>query len=160
VVEALAASTFSSLAQPEIAKWKWRKLITNLGNVVEAVCGPPARRGPIGEVVRREAEAVLDAAGIDYVSEREDLARRSDVLDVRAVGGQGRPGGSSWQSLARHAGTIETDYLNGEIVMLGHLRGVPTPANAALQMHARRMAFARAEPGSVDPEEILAALGD
>jgi 2-dehydropantoate 2-reductase len=158
VVEALAASTFSSRTQTEIAKWKWRKLITNLGNAIEAVCGPPARRGPIGDVVRREAEAVLKAAGVDYVSAAEDEERRGDHLEVQSVDGEGRQGGSSWQSLARRAGTIETDYLNGEIVMLGRLYGVSTPANTSLQIHARRMATASAEPGSVDPEDFLSAL--
>jgi lysophospholipase L1-like esterase len=35
--------------------------------------------------------------------------------------------------LARATGSIETDYLNGEIAMLGRLHGVPTPVNALLQ---------------------------
>ena len=158
VVEALAASTFSSCTQSEVAKWKWRKLITNLGNAIEAVCGPPARRGPIADVVRREAEDVLKAAGVDYVSAGEDDERRGHHLDVQSVDGEGRQGGSSWQSLAKRAGTIETDYLNGEIVMLGRLYGVSTPANTSLQIHARRMATACAEPGSIDPDDFLAAL--
>ncbi len=34
-----------------------------------------------------------------------------------------RPGGSTWQSLARGS-TVEVDYLNGEIVLLGRLHGV------------------------------------
>ena len=62
-----------------------------------------------------------------------------------------RPGGSSWQSLARGVGTIETDYLNGEIVLLGRLHGVPIPANAALQAHAREMARSGAGPGTYQP---------
>ena len=41
-----------------------------------------------------------------------------------------RTGGSSTQSLARGTGSIETDWLNGEIVLLGRLHGVPMPANA------------------------------
>lgn len=159
VAMALASSTFSSLTQDGIARWKWRKLITNLGNAIEAVCGPPARRGPIGEIVRNEAEAVLDAAAIDHVSVAEDEQRRGGMLDVQPIAGEARPGGSSWQSLARRAGAIETDYLNGEIVMLGRLHGVPTPANAALQEHANRMARAGAKPGSVDPDAFLSALG-
>jgi 2-dehydropantoate 2-reductase len=158
VSAALASSTFSSVTQDGIARWKWRKLITNLGNAIEAVCGPPARRGPIGEIVRNEAEAVLDAAAIDRVSLDEDEQRRGDLLDVQPIAGEARPGGSSWQSLARKAGAIETDYLNGEIVMLGRLHGVLTPANAALQAHANHLARAGAKPGCVDPEAFLSAL--
>lgn len=158
IVEALATSTFSSVAQSEMSRWKWRKLITNLGNAIEAVCGPPARRGPIGEIVRQEAEAVLDAAGIECVSADEDKARRGDRLHVQPVDGHARPGGSTWQSLARCTGSVETDYLNGEIVMLGRLHGVATPANEALLGHARRLATTLAEPGSIDPDDFLASL--
>ena len=42
-------------------------------------------------------------------------------------------GGSSWQSLARGTGSIEAEFLNGEIVLLGALHGVATPVNALLQ---------------------------
>lgn len=160
VVGALAASTFSSIVVYDIARWKWAKLVTNLGNAIEAVCGPPARRGRIGELVRAEAEAVLEAAGIDAATRDEDRARRGSHLTVQPVGGQPRPGGSSWQSLARGAGTIETDYLNGEIVMLGRLHGVPTPVNEALQIHARRLAREDASPGAMSEHDLLAGLHD
>ena len=46
VAAAFAASTFDSRALPDVFRWKWRKLITNLGNAIEAVCGPAARAGP------------------------------------------------------------------------------------------------------------------
>ena len=46
-------------------------------------------------------------------------------------------GGSSWQSLVRGTGTIETDFLNGEIVLLGRLHGIPTPVNADIQRRVR-----------------------
>ena len=130
----------------------------HLGNAVEAVCGPPARQGPIGELVRQEAEAVLDVAGIEYVSVDEDQARRGDHLHVQPVDGERRPGGSTWQSLARATGTVETDYLNGEIVMLGRIHGVATPANEALLGHARHLATALAAPGSIDSNDFLASL--
>lgn len=155
VVEALSRSTFSSQARVDIERWKWAKLVTNLGNAIEAVCGPPARRGLLGDVVRVEAEAVLAAAGVEFASEEEDRGRRGDHLHVQPIAGEARPGGSSWQSLTRGSGTIETDYLNGEIVMLGRLHGVPTPVNEALVFHARRLATARAEPGSVSEQAIL-----
>ena len=35
--------------------------------------------------------------------------------------------GSVWQSLTRSTGSVETDYLNGEIVLLGRLHRIPTP---------------------------------
>jgi 2-dehydropantoate 2-reductase len=70
------------------------------------------------------------------------------------VGGRQRAGGSSWQSIARGAGSIETDYLNGEIALLGRLHGVPTPVNAAMQRLAARMVRERIPAGSIGLDDI------
>jgi 2-dehydropantoate 2-reductase len=75
------------------------------------------------------------------------------------VPGHDRRGGSSWQSLARGLGSVETDYLTGEIVLLGRLHGVPTPANELLQRLANEMAAERRRPGSVPERDVLARLG-
>jgi 2-dehydropantoate 2-reductase len=69
-----------------------------------------------------------------------------------------RGGGSSWQSLARGAGRIETDFLNGEVVLLGRLYGVATPVNARLQSLARELAREGAAPASVDLGALEAEL--
>lgn len=112
------------------------------------------RRGPIGERAAAEGEACLAAAGIDAATAEEDAARRGDLLQLHPVAGQGRSGGSSWQSLARHADSIETDYLNGEVVLLGRLHHVPTPVNALLQRLSIRLVEAGGQPGSITPEEF------
>ena len=156
---AFRASTFDAEARPDMLRWKYAKLLTNLGNAVEAVCGPEARRGALTKLAREEGVACLVAAGIDFASEEEDRARRGDLLHVRPIAGRRRPGGSSWQSLARRARAIETDYLNGEIVLLGRLHGVPTPVNDALQRLANDMAARGDEPGAVPAEDLLARLG-
>jgi 2-dehydropantoate 2-reductase len=77
---------------------------------------------------------------------------------MRPIRGLPRAGGSSWQSLTRGTGSIETDYLNGEIVLLGRLHGVPTPVNALLCRLANEMAAARRAPGGLSPEAFLAQL--
>lgn len=155
---AFRASTFRSEARHDIMRWKYGKLLMNLGNAVEAICGPAARSGPIGALARREGVACLDAAGIDYVAEAEDAARRGDILHLGSIAGQTRQGGSSWQSLQRRVHSIETDYLNGEIVLLGRLHKVPTPVNEVLQRFANRMARDGAPPGAMSPEELLQSL--
>ncbi len=71
---------------------------------------------------------------------------------------RGRGGGSTWQSLRRRTGDVETDYFNGEISMLGRRLGVPTPANDLLRDLAWRMAADRAEPGSVPAADLLKEL--
>ncbi len=160
VSAALSGATFGSEPRPDVMRWKYRKLILNLGNAVEAVCGPEAARStPLVRMARAEGEACLQAAGIDAVSVDDDKARRGDVFQLRTVPGHERRGGSSWQSLARGLPTVETDYLTGEIVLLGRLNGVPTPVNELLQRLANRMAAEGRPPGSVAAEDVLARLG-
>ena len=65
---------------------------------------------------------------------------------------------AGFQSLAR-GGTVEVDYLNGEIVLLGRLHGVPTPVNELLQRTANELARARRPPGSLDAAELLRRVG-
>ena len=79
-------------------------------------------------------------------------------MSVRPVNGEFRGGGSSWQSLARGTRSIETDYLNGEIVLLGRIHGVPTPANELMQRVANRLANEGAPPQSIPLETLLAQL--
>ena len=55
---------------------------------------------------------------------------------------------------------MEADHLNGEVVLLGRLHGVPTPVNELLQRTANRMARNREAPGSVPVAELEAALED
>jgi 2-dehydropantoate 2-reductase len=155
---AFAASTFSSEPNREIMRFKWSKLLMNLGNALEAACGPIGRGSDLYQAAREEGRAVLDAAGIDVASDDEDAARRGDLLSMRPIDGERRGGGSSWQSLARGTGSIETDTLNGEIVLLGRLHGVPTPVNELLQRTAHALARAGAPPGSLTEEELLARL--
>lgn len=162
VSEAVAAdfraATFSSFPLPDIVRWKHRKLLTNLGNAIEAVCGPEERQGPLGDMLLAEGEAVLSAAGREVATAEEDQTRRADLLHRGEIAGQTRPGGSSWQSLRRGTGDIETDYLNGEIVFLGRIHGVPTPANDLMQRLARELAAGREAPGATPASTILERL--
>ena len=159
VAAALRQSSFYSEAKPDIMRWKYRKLLSNLGNAVDALCGTAARGSGLVQRARREALACYEAAGIAYVGdEEEDSARLEKEVHAQIVNGVERRGGSSWQSLERRLGTIETDYLNGEIVRIGQRCGVPTPVNALLQYLSQRMARERRPPGSLNPDKILIAL--
>ena len=156
---AFATSTFSSLPQPAVMRFKWSKLLMNLGNALEAAVGPIGRDSDLYARARREAEAVLDAAGIDCASMAEDAERRGDLIGMRRINGERRGGGSTWQSLKRGTGRVETDLLNGEIVLLGRLHGVPTPVNALLQEVANELAQRGAPPASMTEADLLARLG-
>jgi 2-dehydropantoate 2-reductase len=159
IAAALRASTFESVPRPDIMRWKHNKLLMNLGNAVEAAVGVEGRFGELAARVREEGVAVLTAAGIPVASDEEDAERRGSKLSLRPIEGQRRGGGSSWQSLARGTGTIEADFLNGEIVLLGRLHGEPTPANALMQEVAHELARSGAEPGSLTEAALLRRLG-
>jgi 2-dehydropantoate 2-reductase len=155
---ALNTATFDSRVLEDIMRWKYRKLVMNLGNAVEAVFEPSRERDEIERLAEREGEECLLAAGIDFASREEDRSRRGDLLRVLPVAGRERGGGSSWQSLERATGSIEADYLNGEIVLLGRLHGVATPVNELLQGLANEMAAGRRPPASVAAGPLLERL--
>ncbi|HEX6424975.1 MAG TPA: 2-dehydropantoate 2-reductase [Acidimicrobiales bacterium] len=158
VAAALRSATFVSQARPDIMRWKYRKLLLNLANAVEAVAAADAATGELVARLVAEGEAVLRTAGIDCASVEEDVERRRDLPRMRPIDGRRRQGGSSWQSLARGHDTIETDHLNGEVVLLGRLHGVPTPANELLQRLARGLAADGRPPASLTAGEVLARL--
>ncbi len=145
---------FNVQVQDRIMRWKYAKLLTNLGNAIQAACGPEAQAGDLARAAREEALACYAAAGIDCATDAEMRDRRGSYIQLRAE--SGRQGGSTWQSLARGAGSSESDFLNGEIVLLGRLHGIPTPMNRALQEIAGRLAREGKPPGSVEPEEVRA----
>jgi len=159
IADAIDATTFQSLARPDIMRWKYRKLLMNLANAVEALSGPEGRFGALAREAQREGKEALAAAGIAVASSEEDRERRGDYLQLSATRSGEWQGGSSWQSLARGAGSIEAEFLNGEIVLLGALHGVPTPVNALLQRLAVRAAAAGAPPGSWTIEDLSRAAG-
>ncbi len=158
IAAALQGSTFESMPRADIMRWKYTKLLMNLGNSVEALCRRDDNAIELSRRARREGASVLRAAGIDLASQNEDAERRGDRLQQRPIQGAERGGGSSWQSLRRGAGSIESDYLNGEIVLLGRLHDVPTPVNALLQQRAREAATARLAPGTLPAGDFLAQL--
>jgi 2-dehydropantoate 2-reductase len=140
-------------------RWKYRKLLMNLANAVEALSGPSGRFSPLAKEAQREGKEALAAAGIEPISAEDDRARRGDYLQLAATASGEWQGGSSWQSLARRAGSIEAEYLNGEIVLLGGLHGVATPVNDLLQRLALRAAAEGTPPGSWRIEELSALAG-
>lgn len=157
VARDLRAATFASEPRPDIMAWKYRKLIINAQNGVDATCrqGPEART--LIQLARDEAEGVLAAAGIAVVSAEADEQRHAGILVERT---DGRPwlGSSTWQSMTRGSASVETDYLSGEIVLLGRLHGVPTPVNELVRRATMDLVRSGGEPRSVDAGELLATL--
>jgi 2-dehydropantoate 2-reductase len=157
--EDLARSRFLAPVSADVMRWKYGKLLANLANAIEAVCGGNMTDAEAADLRRRaaaEGVAVLRAAGIAYASEEESTRLRGDQVGIRPVNGAKRTGGSSWQSLARRTGSIEADFLNGEIALLGREHGVPAPVNEVLQRLANQAAQQGRAPGSATPGEVMA----
>ena len=158
IAAALSGAGFESIARADVMRWKYAKLLMNLGNVIEAASGTEGRGLELASQARREARACYEAAGIDFASGEEDRDRRGDKISIGEIDGAVRSGGSTWQSLARSTGRIETDFLNGEIVLLGRLHGVATPVNERLARLGHELVAAGAPPGSIDSDELAARL--
>jgi 2-dehydropantoate 2-reductase len=158
LVDVLDAAGFAAFAHERVMESKYAKLLQNLGNMLDAAAGAEGR-ARFGGVARAEGEAVLRAAGIAFGEVGPADPRRKALMKDAPIAGVDRIGSSSAQSLKRHAGSIETDALNGEIVLLGRLNGIPTPVNEWLCGLGRRMVRDGTEPGSVPIEDVAAALG-
>lgn len=160
---ALAAGlTRANLAvetMPDVMRSKYGKLLENLGNIVDAALQRGSMAPRVLAAIRAEAEAAYRAAGIEWLNVAIGGARRKGVMEMGKVEGAARTGSSSTQSLKRGAGSIETDFLNGEIVLLGRLHGLPTPVNAALMRLGQDLLAGRLEPGSLTPETLGKRLG-
>ena len=155
----LVAANFDVRLPEDVMRWKYRKLISNIGNVFQALV---ARNGDWRTLVtdaEDEARRVLDTAGIGYISDAEEAAARAAGFTMKPVPGvPASVGGSTWQSLQRGTGNIETDYLNGEIVMIAHRLGTTAPINERLAILARRAATSGAKPGDMSAEQLAELL--
>ena len=156
IAAAFESSTLLSVTDEEIMAQKYAKLVMNLGNAVEALTGPLQSGIELIRRARQEASDVFDAAGITVAPRGHDAAQREQIT-MRPIGGDRRGGGSTWQSLAR-GGRVESDYLNGEIVLLGRLHGVDTPVNELLARVATEAAVGGVAPGSMTSADLLDRL--
>ncbi|MFW0786049.1 2-dehydropantoate 2-reductase [Gordonia sp. CPCC 206044] len=153
----LRAASFISEARSDIMAWKYRKLVRNLGNGVDACFEPGSGAAELERRAQREGETVLAAAGIDLVSDATELARRGCHI-VRRSPFDGNHS-STWQSIERGSDDVEIDYLTGEITLLGRLHGVSTPVNDLVQSETARMVRERLAAGSLSAVEALQSLG-
>jgi 2-dehydropantoate 2-reductase len=136
-------------------------LISNIGNVFQALVARNGDWRSLAANAADEARRVLDAAGIAYIGEEEEeeTAARAVGFTLKPVAGVDEfVGGSTWQSLQRGTGNIETDYLNGEVVMIAHRIRMEAPINEQLAILARRAAATGAMPGDINFDQLADLL--
>jgi len=144
----------------DVAAWKYNKLLSNLGNAVGALAAGGTDLGALVAPLRDEAEHVLRYAGIDFVSFDVTTAARSDGPTPRPVPDTDTgASNSTWQSLSRNTGDVETDFFNGEIVRIAHRHGIDAPINAALARAAREAVRNQVGPSHYSVAELAEILG-
>lgn len=153
------SSHMFSQPDPSVMALKYAKLLFNLGNGAQAITGEhdaddDGRR--ISSLMHAEAIACYDAAGIAY-ADAASYAALMSRSGTALVGTNARGGGSTWQSLMR-GGSVEVDYLNGEIVALGKGLGIATPANRTVQRICSAMAAAGDKPGVFSSSDLLGMI--
>ena len=131
VVGDLRSSGFAAWTVPDIRQMKAAKLLGNVANGLDLLAGADEDRDRARTLLRSEAVAVFDAAGL-RLPPSGGLDFHGVRFDVEPVPGHTPGRLSTWQSFARGASS-EIDFLNGEIVLLGRQHGVPTLVNARLQ---------------------------
>ncbi|MFI5428945.1 ketopantoate reductase family protein [Aeromicrobium sp. UC242_57] len=143
----------------EIRGFKAWKLSYNTVNSVEPVFAPSELRSELVERLRLEALDVFAAEGIKPVDIHAEGVSTIDLEDLHggAVEGQPRQGNSTLQSYVRGA-EVESDYLNGEVVLLARLNGVEAPLNEALQLLIQEAVADKRAPGALGDEELAQLL--
>jgi 2-dehydropantoate 2-reductase len=155
--EQWAGADLRVVPSAEVMRWKYRKLLLNLGNALEALVGD-ADVADVRQALADEARTVLDAAGVAVAGDDEARVDWGDWTRGVVPGEPAVLGGSSWQSLARGSGSIEADYLNGEIALIARRIGRPAPLNAGLTALAREAARDRRAPGATSAAELRTRL--
>ena len=136
----LAEAGFGAETSDDVMAWKRAKLLSNLGNALEVLLPPDdeAAARQVQEVAADEARQCFAAAGLSLTSAEDYASALAGRYHSAAIGGRERQGGSTWQSVARGLASVETDFLNGEVVRLGRRYEVPTPVNVRIQQGMQR----------------------
>jgi thiosulfate/3-mercaptopyruvate sulfurtransferase len=141
----------------EISRVKNAKLVISSTFVLDALYDPGELRDRAAALLRAETDEILQSAGgtTDLGAEMAQLRQRVQLQDV--PGYEARGGTSTWQSLTR-SGSLETDYINGEVVLQARLQGRLAPINRALteRIHAAQRDGIPAR--SLDDDDLLATV--
>ena len=130
----LRSAGFESVPRPDVMAWKYRKLVTNAVGDVSALLRRATRPTSCARRSRAEGEAVLAAAGIPVVTPRRTTDGAATCSPAPRAETRGQLARPEPRPRPAHRGRLPS----GEIVLLGRLHGVPTPACDLLQRTARR----------------------
>lgn len=160
VAESLRVAGYLIKTTADIMPYKWGKLMANIGNAIGAITGGDWESYmPVFRAAMEESRDIVAKAGIGWISQ-EQVAKEWPEITAPLRGSlETEAQSSTWQSMARHQGSVETEFLNGEIVRVAERIGVKAPINEKLMNIAREMAVNHEEPGKYTCAELNRLLG-
>jgi thiosulfate/3-mercaptopyruvate sulfurtransferase len=133
----LRRANLETLVVDDISRVKNAKLAMSSTFVLDALYEAGELHDRAAALVSAETKEILEGAGglADLSDDLTQLLPRIQHEEV--TGYEARGGNSTWQSLTR-SGSLETDYLNGEVVLQARLQRRAAPVNRALtdRIHA------------------------
>jgi 2-dehydropantoate 2-reductase len=175
VAAALEETDLPVYTTAHISRAKWNKLLINLNNATLGLTGLATQEATADAAARlwmadvwEEGARVLQAAGTAYEGPPGMGAIEDRIRELRdrtmppsvPVDDEHKGRTSLWQDLYHRRGQVEAEYLNGEIVRLGHQYGVPTPYNSLLLDLITELAVARALPGTYTVQQLWERVRD
>jgi 2-dehydropantoate 2-reductase len=155
----LRRAGFSVRTTPDIMKTKRAKFVVNMANAVIAATNQPDQAGSLVRKLRAEAVRILEASGMTCEPMADFKARGDAACGELELPPDAKPSGlvpdSTWQSLYRRTGNIETPYFNGAVVHLGRSLGLPTPYNSFIADIVADMSRRGHRPGKYTAKELL-----
>jgi 2-dehydropantoate 2-reductase len=150
---------YKVLVTSEIMPYKWGKLVVNLINAIGAITNIGGEEyNRIARATRNEGEKILTQAGLRWIPIEEPASLWTKGTERLGYDPSGFALGSTWQSLTRRQGTVETEFLNGEIVLLAKKLGVKAPINETLCRITEEMAVNHEPPGKYTPAQLIKIL--
>jgi thiosulfate/3-mercaptopyruvate sulfurtransferase len=157
IADDVHAAGFEVQVVEDIDRWKAAKLLGSVTFVLAALYPAGERREAAARLLRTEAREILTAAGHGIADVAAESTADLSRFSVQPTAGRERDGNSTWQSLSRSS-PLETDFLNGEIVLAARLLGKTAPANEAVAERARAAVRDGVRPGSLSDDDLLATL--
>ncbi len=160
VAEKLRAASFYVRVLDDVMPYKWGKLVGNLGNAIGAITNA---RGMDANFIYRaagqELQDLLTQANIRWISQKQMMEEWPEINEPLRGSLETEAQSSTWQSLAREQGSVETDFLNGEVVRLAERLGRQAPINEMLLKISLEMASNSEHPGKYTPTQLGSMLG-
>ncbi|MDT7650908.1 MAG: thiosulfate/3-mercaptopyruvate sulfurtransferase [Pseudonocardiales bacterium] len=153
IADDLRAARHLAEVVEDIPRWKAGKLLGIVTNALDALYRPSPLRDRVAAALTAEARAVYLAAGESAADLRAETALDLSTFTSHPIPGREATGRSTWQSLQRGA-SLESDFLNGEIVLLARLHGVDAPRNAAALARVHRAVWEGTAAGSLGDDDL------